>query len=242
MKKSSVDSSFSEHSQQLSEIISTIIFDSGIYMAWMSGNDALLSHFNNKWLKFTGQSTDEETGYGWTYSFHPDDLVKFIYKYINAFNRRREFKIRFRLRKFDGAYYWIFNHGWPVVDNNDNFLGYIGLCELIGRDKKSYSGLKDSHDKINGAPLEKFPFLSDLMRFGNNNLSENNLDSFSSTKVTKREKEIIRLIIKGYRNKQIALKLKISTNTVRNHIFNIFNKFNVSNRVQLFNQIVQPKL
>ena len=63
----------------------------------------------------------------------------------------------------------------------------------------------------------------------------------SVSSITRRETEIIELLIQGYRNKQIAMMLQISTNTVRNHIFNIFSKYNVSNRVQLINQIIQLK-
>ncbi len=48
--------------------------------------------------------------------------------------------------------------------------------------------------------------------------------------LTKREMEIIELISQGLSNKEIASKLYISTNTVRTHIDNIFNKLNVDSR------------
>jgi len=254
MKKSSPDINTTRNSPQISEVLSNIIFDSGMYMAWISEKDALLTNFNRKWLSFTGQAKEQETGYGWTHAFHPDDLARFLYKYINAFNSRREFKLKYRLRRYDGIYYWVLNHGWPVVGSDNYFLGYIGLCDLLVREKNSEIPkseitteqnnepvAKNKSDRANGEKDLENLFLNNVLS-ETNGFSEKLLRKISNPNVTKREKEIIDLIIRGYRNKQIARILNISTNTVRNHICNIFSKFNVTNRVQLFNQIVQPKL
>lgn len=51
--------------------------------------------------------------------------------------------------------------------------------------------------------------------------------------LTDKEKEIIEYVCKGYRNKQIASKLSISTHTVKAHLNKIFKKFNITCRSQL---------
>jgi DNA-binding NarL/FixJ family response regulator len=51
--------------------------------------------------------------------------------------------------------------------------------------------------------------------------------------VSSREKEIIDLVCQGCTNKEIALKLSLSEQTVKAHLSRIFRKFNVSNRSQL---------
>ena len=51
--------------------------------------------------------------------------------------------------------------------------------------------------------------------------------------ISKREREIIAEICQGNTNQQIADKLFISLQTVKDHTHNIFRKVNVSNRVQL---------
>jgi DNA-binding CsgD family transcriptional regulator len=56
-------------------------------------------------------------------------------------------------------------------------------------------------------------------------------------KITKREQEIIALICLGKTNRDIEDALFISIHTVRNHIYNIFQKLNVKNRVELINFI-----
>jgi RNA polymerase sigma factor (sigma-70 family) len=50
--------------------------------------------------------------------------------------------------------------------------------------------------------------------------------------LTKREKEILILIGKGLSNKEIAEKYNLREGTVKNHIFNIYGKLQVKNRVQ----------
>jgi len=50
--------------------------------------------------------------------------------------------------------------------------------------------------------------------------------------LTQREKEILLLISQGQENKGIASMLNISENTVKNHISNIFQKLNLSDRTQ----------
>ncbi len=50
--------------------------------------------------------------------------------------------------------------------------------------------------------------------------------------LTAREVEILELIAQGMGNPEIARKLTISMKTVRNHVSNIFNKLQVTDRVQ----------
>ncbi len=67
---------------------------------------------------------------------------------------------------------------------------------------------------------------------------EKNLEHiFDKSKITPREQEIIRLILKGVSNKDIEKKLFISNSTVRNHIYNIYQKLKVQNRLELINLI-----
>lgn len=55
--------------------------------------------------------------------------------------------------------------------------------------------------------------------------------------LTQREAHIITLIAEGQTNREIALKLEISKETVRTHIYNIYQKTGAGNRVDLLNLV-----
>ncbi|WP_297707999.1 LuxR C-terminal-related transcriptional regulator [uncultured Eudoraea sp.] len=55
----------------------------------------------------------------------------------------------------------------------------------------------------------------------------------ASNPVSHREHEIIKLVSKGFRNKEIAADLYISENTVKKHLYNIYQKFEINNRTSL---------
>jgi len=54
----------------------------------------------------------------------------------------------------------------------------------------------------------------------------------SDNGLTPKETEILQLIARGASNKDIARELFISSNTAKTHVYNIFKKINVTNRLQ----------
>jgi PAS domain S-box-containing protein len=95
---------------------------------WMSGPDKLCTYLNHEWLEFTGQSLSEEMGDGWGVGLHPEDLVPCLETYEQAFDRREPFQMQYRLRRHDGEYRWVIDHGVPRFDVDGSFAGYIGSC------------------------------------------------------------------------------------------------------------------
>ncbi len=57
-------------------------------------------------------------------------------------------------------------------------------------------------------------------------------DQSNRTPLTEREKDVLRLMMEGLRNKEIAHRLGISEQTVLTHVKNIFVKLGVSDRTQ----------
>ena len=51
--------------------------------------------------------------------------------------------------------------------------------------------------------------------------------------LSQREQEIVALVAQGYKNKEIAEKMFISEQTVKNHLHNIFDKLGVADRLEL---------
>ncbi|MCK9639814.1 MAG: response regulator transcription factor [Prolixibacteraceae bacterium] len=60
--------------------------------------------------------------------------------------------------------------------------------------------------------------------------------------LTKREQEILSYIVSGITNEQIAVELFISTQTVRNHIKNIYEKLHVHSKAQVVAKALTEKM
>ena len=54
-----------------------------------------------------------------------------------------------------------------------------------------------------------------------------------SSALSQREREIVALVAQGFKNKEIAERMFISEQTVKNHLHNIFDKLGVSDRLEL---------
>jgi DNA-binding NarL/FixJ family response regulator len=61
--------------------------------------------------------------------------------------------------------------------------------------------------------------------------------SFDPRSLTPREREVMAMIALGLQNKAIARRLCISETTVRHHLTSIFDKLDVSNRLELMHHI-----
>jgi DNA-binding NarL/FixJ family response regulator len=57
-----------------------------------------------------------------------------------------------------------------------------------------------------------------------------------------REGEIVTLVAQGFKNREMADKLFISEQTVKNHLHNIFDKLDVSDRLELALHFVARRL
>ncbi len=69
-------------------------------------------------------------------------------------------------------------------------------------------------------------------------VAENGMENFiKEYELTASEREILQLLYKGYTNAEIADLRKISINTVKRHVYNIFKKADVDNRIELIHMI-----
>lgn len=128
------------------------IFEDFPALIWRAGTDARCDYFNNTWLKFTGRTMAQELGNGWAEGVHPEDLERCLKVYQEAFNSRQAFVMEYRLRRYDGEYRWISDHGRPYYSLTDDFIGYIGSCFDISERTLVEEKLKhlSAHDSLTG--------------------------------------------------------------------------------------------
>src|SRR5215468_11114265 len=105
-----------------------IVADAAPVLIWMAAVDKLCTFFNKRWLEFTGRSLEQEMGNGWAEGVHREDLQKCLKTYTEAFDARKPFVMQYQLKRNDGEYRWISDHGVPRYDADGAFAGYIGSC------------------------------------------------------------------------------------------------------------------
>ena len=60
------------------------------------------------------------------------------------------------------------------------------------------------------------------------------------TQITAREKDVLKLLLSGFSNKEIAGKLALSTETIKVHRRNLYNKLNIKSQSELFARFFMP--
>jgi len=133
---------YAEESLRESESRFRNMADTTPAMVWMSGINAMCNYFNKPWLKFTGRTMKQELGNGWTEGIHPEDHERCIETYKKSFGMRVEFKMEYRLRRADGEYRWILDHGVPRFSTDGDFFGFIGSCIDV-------TDFKQAEDELN---------------------------------------------------------------------------------------------
>lgn len=61
------------------------------------------------------------------------------------------------------------------------------------------------------------------------------------TQITTREKDVLKLLLSGFSNKEIAGKLSLSAETIKVHRRNIYAKLNIKSQPELFARFFMPK-
>ena len=126
-----------ERSFRESEQRFRLLADTAPALIWMADTDKLCSYFNKSWLDFTGRSIDSQLGNGWAEGVHSEDLQKCMDTYTQAFDRREEFRMEYRLRRHDGEYRWIIDIGVPRYNPDQSFMGYIGIAIDVTERKRA---------------------------------------------------------------------------------------------------------
>lgn len=126
-----------EEALRASESRFRLTADHAPVLIWISDSTKSCTWFNKPWLEFVGRRLEQEVGNGWMDNVHPEDVVRCVGIYIDSFDARREFTTEYRLRRHDGAWRWILDHGIPRYEGDGSFAGYIGSCTDIHDRKRA---------------------------------------------------------------------------------------------------------
>lgn len=140
----------------------------------------------------------------------------------------------------------IFNQKMPAEKQVDLLKhGISGFLETDLPEEKTEDMLLLVHDGqivAQGAVMMRaLRELADSTR-NSGELGASSLEKKKDIYLTRREKEIVKCIARGLKNREIADQLFISEKTVKTHINNVFRKLEVENRLQAINRVYELNL
>lgn len=119
--------------------------DNAPVLIWMAGVEKRATWFNRPWLRFVGRSLETECGEGWMGNIHPEDHQRCADIFNSAFDRKEVFSLEYRLRRNDGEYRWLLDHGVPRYQDSE-FAGYIGSAIDITDRRAAEEAMNESRN------------------------------------------------------------------------------------------------
>ncbi|HEX5748840.1 MAG TPA: PAS domain-containing protein [Archangium sp.] len=145
-----------------------LMADTAPVLLWMSEPDKGFNYFNRPWLDFTGQTLEQQRGEGWAASVHPEDRSRCLESHATSFAAHQSFELEYRLRRHDGTYHWLLEHGVPRFAG-ESLVGYLGACVDIQRLKEAEALLRERSHTLadlnqelarSNADLEQFAYVT----------------------------------------------------------------------------------
>ncbi|MBK7631391.1 MAG: PAS domain-containing sensor histidine kinase [Ignavibacteriales bacterium] len=136
------------------------IANSAPVMIWITDVNGLFNFVNQIWCDFTGRTIGDELGLNWVQDIHPEDLKLFMEIYSQALENRTPFSHQFRFKRNDGIYRWLMISGIHRFNDQKDFLGLIGTCIDITKQKENEEYIKKINDELESATKNKDKFFS----------------------------------------------------------------------------------
>lgn len=139
-----------EHTLKRSESRFLDIADAAPAIFWVTEPDGACSFLSRGWYEFTGQSSEEGLGYGWTGVIHPQDRDAARNAFLDANERKEKFSLEHRILHADGSYRWVIDTGRPRFSAAGDFLGYVGNVLDISDRKQAEQALYEAREMLSG--------------------------------------------------------------------------------------------
>ena len=155
---------------------------------------------------------------------HPQDLhgLRQCFEFINSAEPydpvTHRFVLRYRFKEKAGGYLHVRDEKLAIKSDTGKYI-YFSMFKNISLQEKFF------HVKLDILQYGK----GDVMKVYTYN------PSHAGHAITPRQNDIIKLIIKGFSTQEIADRLNVSVNTIKNHKQVLFRKVNVKSSVELIN-------
>jgi formate hydrogenlyase transcriptional activator len=137
-----------EDALRASERSLQLIVDTIPALAWSARPDGSAEFFNQHYLDFTGLSSEEASGWGWTAAVHPEDLNELSATWERILASKAAGEAEARLRQHDGSYRWFLFRANPLRDETGTIVKWYGVNTDIEDRKRAEAELGALKDQL----------------------------------------------------------------------------------------------
>ncbi len=117
-------------------------------LSWCNLPDGPNEFLSKGWHDYTGMSPEEAHGWGWSASFHPDDLPPLMNRWQELLISGEPGEIEARIRRHDGEYRWFLIRVAPFRDESGAILRWYGTSTDIHDRKLTDEALRASEAQL----------------------------------------------------------------------------------------------
>ena len=124
-----------------------LVIDTIPTIAWSVGPDGTVDFVNQRWLEYTGLSSEEALEEA-IHTVHPEDLPRVMEKWSVDMVAGEPYEGEMRLRRADGEYRWFLNRTVPLRDAQGKIAKWYGTATDIEDRKQAENALRESEEKF----------------------------------------------------------------------------------------------
>jgi len=154
-----------EEALQSNERNLTLIINTMPTLAWSALPDGSIDFINQRWLDYTGLSSEQALGWGWTSAIHPDDLNDLADYWQSIMHTGEPGETEARFLRFDGEYRWFLFRANAVRDESGTIVKWYGTNTDIDDRKRAEAQVEQAYLRLAQAQrLSKTgSFITDLL-------------------------------------------------------------------------------
>ncbi|MBO9699038.1 MAG: PAS domain S-box protein [Sporocytophaga sp.] len=117
-------------------------------LAWITDPKGWTYWYNERWYNYTGTTFDEMEGWGWKKVHHPDHINRVVQFIREALKEDQPWELTYPLRSKSGEYRWFLSRAYPVKNDEDKIIRWIGTNTDIDNQKKAEAALAESNIEL----------------------------------------------------------------------------------------------
>ena len=125
-------------------------------VVWMTDEKYSCTYISRYWREITGRDPDDDLGYKWIEALHPDDRDRAIRDLTTAGKLGQPCRGEYRVKRVDGEYGWLADHGVPFLRADGSYAGHIGTCiDITEHKNRQTTGFRVQDNLMLGQEAER---------------------------------------------------------------------------------------